>query len=672
MASERSSRARILLGWLAAALAGCAEGPLAGPEGGAGAAGAALASAPAGPAPGAPGCAAAVARLAGSPGAGRRVDEPASAPLALLEEPGREAPGLRLDLPVPTVRAPAETTAGCLMLVELVGEPAQRQTLARERIWSERAGPVERRANPEHEAARRELARLADRLDREEREQARDLRRLPPTGDVLVDALGLVGGLVLGGIGSLARDQELAAARERLAAIPAWLEVPRFEPYQLEASEVELVRRATVRLALLDRAAGRFWATSLPVVRSDRLRVAADLHPHDRGRLKGGGRIVAPADLEALAAAPPPVALSELLPPLRALLAGDPGRPGGAEAARLAWATDGGTRLAGGAAEPAGAGAGGALGSAPVRPPPALATGPAPIASTSAPGEERPRPPAVPGAALDPAAEPPATTEPAAAAGFPLAGIAPGAGPGPIPGDRVGPAAARAAGVVLAGNAPTVAARTGPAGGRLDGADEPGRARRAGSPGLAAVAASSAAAVPPAGGATAGPRPDGAGGAAEPPGDDRLRGARPPGPAGRPAPAGGAAEHGAASLVAVEGEGGAAHGFFVARDKVLTLARVLGGSSLARVETADGFRTWGVVALARPTSGLVVLHVPRPGRPLATADPASPPPPAGPLPAPGMPLLVDGRVRAVSLDPEEGRSADAGELAALLAGLEGR
>jgi hypothetical protein len=119
----------------------------------------------------------------------------------------------------------------------------------------------------------------------------------------------------------------------------------------------------------------------------------------------------------------------------------------------------------------------------------------------------------------------------------------------------------------------------------------------------------------------------------------------------------------------LEGPGGAAHGFYVGRDKILTLRRVLGGSSLGRVETADGFTTWGVVERERSDSELVLLHVPRPGRPLATAGPGTAAAPRGPMPEPGMPVLVEGRVVAVSLDPLAGRLAGPAELARILAEL---
>jgi hypothetical protein len=169
--------------------------------------------------------------------------------------------------------------------------------------------------------------------------------------------------------------------------------------------------------------------------------------------------------------------------------------------------------------------------------------------------------------------------------------------------------------------------------------------------------------------AAGGPRRDG-------PRSGRVPGGPGPGPgAGAAAPVAsgpGGSGPGApgAALVTVEGQGGRAHGFYLGRGSVLTLGRVLGGSSLARVRTADGFETWGVVEHAPPRGELVLLHVERAGRALPLAAAGSPLP-ADPLPAAGLPLWAGGAVVGVSLDPLAGRAADAAELARLLAGLKG-
>ena len=754
--------------------------------------------------------------------------ESAGAPLALLEPPGAAgAATLLLDVALPRLEAARPDAPPCLLELAVEPVPAERRVVGRETIWSERAGTTERRVNPEHEAARRELARLAERLERENRAQAKDVSRLTMTGNPLVDAAGLLGGLVLGGIGSLARDRELAEAEARVAAIPRLIEETRFEPYELAVEATDLVRRARVRAALVGRDGGR-RTVELPVERTDRLLVAPRLHPRDRSRLERDGRLVAPADLEALAASPPPVPVSALLGPLAAALAGpDPAAPPDAPVpaeAPLAGRTGAGltaspigtaaaaesTELAGrsrgtgtGVARPdarAAAGAGPSRSAGPGPPaspgttPPRRLSQPvapevaelvgvvgskdgrAPSAGTTArggpsgnarsgrpadagsvapgrlsgsvapeapelaglvglagdaassgdtasgggrpgsarpgpPASQRPRPPvqpAGPGTAdrvAGATSGTPATVAPLRLSGRP----APDRGAG---GERarvaaVEPAGPIGAGVVgargaggstpdsRAGGKPAPPAGpgrpadavVGPPDGRapagVAGADSPGRAGAAGT--VAGAACGPGGAGP--GWAAGVPQADGVrrsqvgaggpGGSAEPgsaggPADGRWRvgtalGAQSAaGPAADPA--GPAVPH--AALVTVEGQGGRAHGFYLDRRSILTLGRVLGGSSLARVTTADGFETWGVVAHA-PPGELVLLHVERAGRALPLAAAGSPLP-TGPLPAAGRPLLADGVVAGVSLDPLAGRAADAAELARLLAGLKGR
>ncbi|BCX16806.1 MAG: hypothetical protein KatS3mg117_0488 [Geminicoccaceae bacterium] len=474
--------------------------------------------------------------------------------LALFEEEGRELVSLRLDMPVPVVRQLADVGSRCLLMIEAESAGSDSRVLAHETIWSERVSAVVRRPNPDYEAARREVARLADRLDREDREQARDLRRLTPTGNAWVDALGLVGGLVLGGIGSFARDQEFADARAKLESIPRWIEETRFEPYRVTVVDTEVTRRADVRLALVDSESGRFWVTTVPVARTDRLRVALDLHPGDRSRVEGNDGLVGPADLEAAAAAPPPLALSELLPHLAASVANDPGRPGGPHEVRLAWAETKTQRLAG-STSPSNATA--ADFAAQVGASIASAT-----ATAKADRGHAARPETGSGSASRTFAS---TRDPAA--------VAPSS------------------------------SSNGTTGSGLELVEFPGGRTTAVAP--------------------------------------------------------------ASALVKVEGAGGRAHGFYVGPEKVLTLARALGGSSLARIETADGFVTWGVIDREDPVGELLLVHVPRKGRPLPVGG-ASSAAFTGPLPEPGLPILLDGRVVAVSLDPLEGRAAGPNELARLL------
>lgn len=582
--------------------------------------------------------------------------------LALLEEPQRRVGELRLDVPLPVVHRPSESTPICLLLIETEPGPAERRVLAHERIWSERVVAVERRPNPDYELARRELARLADQLDREDREQAQDLRRLTPTGRPLVDALGIVGGLLLGGIGSIARDQEFEDARSRLASVPRWIEETRVEPYQVTVADTELIRRATVHIALVEPSAGRFWATSLPLSRTDRLRISADLHPRDRTRLAGDGRLLTPHDLEALARTPVPVALSELLPQLPVLLETQPGRSGGAAEARLAWTTETTPKLAAAASARGPAinpptvdwlrdGTSVNPGNRPVAPPPVpagLSLGsPVPISPNPLHSANTARPES---RALLATSDPPSLAD-----GRSDHARREEADPAPLSqGAAFGTADNHAAAGTGSSTASAWSAsrdQSAPGG----PGDEAANFRRVAPPEFEAVS----------------------GDASKSPANlNAIRRAESSAKVAQTAPSPGAGPvfpaEASSALVRVTGAGGDAHGFYLARDKVVTLRRVLGGSSLVRIQTADGFATWGVLEWERPGHELVVLHVPRPGRPLPTSGPGVVAPLRVSLPDPGMPLLLEGRVVGVSLDPLAGRLVGPDELAAILTELKGR
>lgn len=452
--------------------------------------------------PAEPSCPEALHWLANATAAGRLPASPEGAPLAVREETldGAAAGGRWIvDLPLPTADPGREPR--CLLVLAPPRFVVERRELARRELWSERVTGVERRPNPEYERTRREVERLADRLDKEDRAQARDVGRLTATGNPLIDGLALLGGMALAGLGQYARDNELAEAKARLDTIPRFLEEERVEAYRVAVSETELVRRGRLRLALVDQLGARQWAIERPLELREVLAVADGLHPRDRGG-GSGGRLVDRAALELAAAAPVPVRLSDQVAGLAAAVAASEGRPGGLAALLAAWAAPSPTTIA--------------------------AAAPAPPAATAAPASARR----------------PATLPP-----------------------------------------------------------DPAAAERA--------------------------------------------------------------------IVRVAGAGGEARGFYIGRDKIVTLKRVLGPSSLVEVRTADGFTTWAVLDHERDAPDLVLLHVPRPGPAVALAPAGAGPPTLGSLPPPGAPILSEAGVIAVSLDPEAGRVADREALARLLAGLKG-
>lgn len=130
----------------------------------------------------------------------------------------------------------------------------------------------------------------------------------------------------------------------------------------------------------------------------------------------------------------------------------------------------------------------------------------------------------------------------------------------------------------------------------------------------------------------------------------------------------------ASAVVTVSGMGGSGKGFYIGDEDILTARALLGDSSLAKIGTAGGAEIWGVVVVEAEESGLAVVHVQKAGPPLplASSDDTRrlvvPPADA----AAGAPIVEDGRVVAVTLDPVTGRVADAGAVAAILRALKAR
>ena len=116
------------------------------------------------------------------------------------------------DLPLP---AEAGADVRCLVLVERspTKRAAARRPLAHEVVRSTYRVGSERQANPDYVALRRRLREV----------ESDEGLGIMATGDPGLDLIGLIGGVVLNGIGTINRAQSAAAMRERLAATPATL-----------------------------------------------------------------------------------------------------------------------------------------------------------------------------------------------------------------------------------------------------------------------------------------------------------------------------------------------------------------------------------------------------------------------------------------------------------------
>ncbi|SNB52951.1 hypothetical protein SAMN07250955_101315 [Arboricoccus pini] len=73
-------------------------------------------------------------------------------------------------------------------------------------------------------------------------------------------------------------------------------------------------------------------------------------------------------------------------------------------------------------------------------------------------------------------------------------------------------------------------------------------------------------------------------------------------------------------LVAVDGMASEGQGFYVTEDKIVTASSLIGDTSLVKVTDQRGASTYGVVDRRDDSSGLAMIYVQMPGRPLALSE----------------------------------------------------
>lgn len=233
------------------------------------------------PWPDASDCRRLAAAVAALPPVQRARLSPDGAPLALAVQ-GSGAPFTATDAVLPDVPLPLDDgRAGCVLVVERAtsARAVPRLPLAHEMVRSTYRAGGAGRANPDHRRLQRELRRL----------EAPDAMGFIATGDPATDLIGLVAGTVLQGIGAAVDGRAAAAVRERLAATPATLSEPVWEPYTFSVTMIEAARQGRVRARLVDRAAATAWLLDQPLIEQRRFRVADGRRARDRSLLEGGG-----------------------------------------------------------------------------------------------------------------------------------------------------------------------------------------------------------------------------------------------------------------------------------------------------------------------------------------------------------------------------------------------
>lgn len=258
------------------------------------------------------------------------VDRGAALPVALA------AQILEYDLPAEHAATLDGTAARCLVLVERADamRAAPRRLVAHTVVRSTYRRAGRSSANPEHAALKRSLREL----DQD------GGGGVMATGDPAIDLIGLVAGTVLGGIDAVRRRQ---AENEVLAALettPRQIEEAVWEPYTYELNTVEAERAVSLRLALVDRAAGRFWPVVSRTRETRRFAIAEGRHAKDRDLLEGGGDAVLEADLDVWEQGAVRLRLSHVLGLVAAETRGRDGAAGDAARVLAIWSEAGGTR----------------------------------------------------------------------------------------------------------------------------------------------------------------------------------------------------------------------------------------------------------------------------------------------------------------------------------------
>lgn len=234
--------------------------------------------------PGADDCREAVLLAAEAVAANRVPPDGRGAPVRLLELDGSTGVALRRDLPLPAAGAATADETPCLLVVRPDTPLRSEQvSLGRRAVLSEYQSGSKVITNPQYTEAQRLLRQM-------EREQERGSQASTPlqaTGEIAMDVLALAGTGLIGGVASLWEHGRKEEARQRLEDVPPTLEQPSYTTYRMSVEDVRASRSAGVRLAVVDREAGRVWELRRQIDEERDFALADGLHTRDREVAEG-------------------------------------------------------------------------------------------------------------------------------------------------------------------------------------------------------------------------------------------------------------------------------------------------------------------------------------------------------------------------------------------------
>ncbi|MDX6750941.1 hypothetical protein SH611_14055 [Geminicoccaceae bacterium 1502E] len=290
------------------------------------------------------GCRELVPALAGAVAANRVPSSEAGAPVLIMQVDGPPGVALRRDLPLPVAGTAAAKDASCVLLVQSATPLHVEQTsLGRRTVLSEHQSGSRVITNPQYTEAQR-LLRQMERA--EERSSSGSGGALQSTGEIAMDLLALAGTGVIGGVAALWEHGQKKEARDRLEQVPPTLEQPTYTTYRLSVEDVDASRSAGVRLALVDREAGRIWELRREIEEERVFALADGLHLRDREVAEGRAQWDQPPALHRWRQQPVELTVSEALGWLAAAMRTGEGRKGELAGLVEAWERPEGRQLA--------------------------------------------------------------------------------------------------------------------------------------------------------------------------------------------------------------------------------------------------------------------------------------------------------------------------------------
>jgi S1-C subfamily serine protease len=226
----------------------------------------------------------------------------------LLERARLVAPPvpIKKDLPIAVDSAGAATVPCLIQVSRAENLRARRRIVGQEDVESEYQTGTRRDDNPEYEVARVKVKQA-------ERHLKEDGVWWGEVGDPMMDLVGMLIGSIAAGFSGRNGERELNDAMMALATTPRKVDSPIYAPYHFERVLVDAAKRADIPVALIDRAHGRAFRTTIRRTEQRRFHIPQGLSQRDRNYTEHAHQSITRRELTNWQRTPPEVRLSELV-----------------------------------------------------------------------------------------------------------------------------------------------------------------------------------------------------------------------------------------------------------------------------------------------------------------------------------------------------------------------